>query len=166
MQVKVITLAAIVGFGLFDFLGISTPVRASPVGTFTVLSLTTSLSPVDVGDPVTFTATLTGLAGFPNPGPVPNESIDFKNLTLGTDLGSANTNLSGSATLTVSFASAGIFDIEASFVGDALFLASTGHTDETILPVATPLPATLPLFATGIGGLGLLGWRRKWKAVA
>jgi len=27
----------------------------------------------------------------------------------------------------------------------------------------TPLPAALPLFATGIGGLGLLGWRRKRK---
>lgn len=28
---------------------------------------------------------------------------------------------------------------------------------------ATPLPATLPLFATGLGGLGLFGWRRKRK---
>jgi hypothetical protein len=28
---------------------------------------------------------------------------------------------------------------------------------------ATPLPATLPLFATGLGALGLLGWRRKKK---
>ncbi len=27
-----------------------------------------------------------------------------------------------------------------------------------------PLPATLPLFATGLGALGLLGWRRKRKA--
>jgi hypothetical protein len=27
----------------------------------------------------------------------------------------------------------------------------------------TPLPATLPLFATGFAGLGLLGWRRKRK---
>jgi hypothetical protein len=27
--------------------------------------------------------------------------------------------------------------------------------------VPTPLPAALPLFATGLGGLGLLGWRRK-----
>jgi hypothetical protein len=27
----------------------------------------------------------------------------------------------------------------------------------------TPLPAALPLFATGIGALGLLGWRRKRK---
>jgi hypothetical protein len=26
---------------------------------------------------------------------------------------------------------------------------------------ATPLPAALPLFATGLGALGLLGWRRK-----
>jgi len=28
---------------------------------------------------------------------------------------------------------------------------------------ATPLPATLPLFVSGLGGLGLLGWRRKRK---
>jgi hypothetical protein len=28
----------------------------------------------------------------------------------------------------------------------------------------TPLPAALPLFATGLGVLGLLGWRRKQKA--
>jgi hypothetical protein len=31
---------------------------------------------------------------------------------------------------------------------------------------ATPLPAALPLFATGLGGLGLLGWRRKRKVQA
>jgi hypothetical protein len=30
---------------------------------------------------------------------------------------------------------------------------------------ATPLPAALPLFATGLGGLGLLGWRKKRKAI-
>jgi hypothetical protein len=28
---------------------------------------------------------------------------------------------------------------------------------------ATPLPATLPLFATGLGAMGLLGWRRRRK---
>jgi hypothetical protein len=33
-------------------------------------------------------------------------------------------------------------------------------------PTVTPLPAALPLFATGIGGLGLLGWRRKRKTQA
>jgi hypothetical protein len=31
---------------------------------------------------------------------------------------------------------------------------------------STPLPAALPLFATGLSGLGPLGWRRKKKAVA
>ena len=29
-----------------------------------------------------------------------------------------------------------------------------------------PLPAALPLFATGLGALGLLAWRRKRKAIA
>jgi hypothetical protein len=31
---------------------------------------------------------------------------------------------------------------------------------------ATPLPAALPLFASGLGALGLFGWRRKKKAAA
>jgi hypothetical protein len=30
----------------------------------------------------------------------------------------------------------------------------------------TPLPGALPLFATGLGALGLIGWRRKRKAFA
>jgi hypothetical protein len=33
-------------------------------------------------------------------------------------------------------------------------------------PAITPLAAALPLFATGLGALGLLGWRRKKKAAA
>jgi hypothetical protein len=32
--------------------------------------------------------------------------------------------------------------------------------------IATPLPATLPLFASGLGVLGLLGWRTKRKKAA
>jgi hypothetical protein len=31
---------------------------------------------------------------------------------------------------------------------------------------STPLPAALPLFATGLGAFGLLGWRRKRKSAA
>jgi hypothetical protein len=49
-----------------------------------------------------------------------------------------------------------------------------GHTDGNVLlpftiateVTSTPLPAALPLFASGIGGLGLLGWRRKRKPQA
>jgi hypothetical protein len=37
-------------------------------------------------------------------------------------------------------------------------------TGTVVSPV--PLPAALPLFATGLGALGLLGWRRKKKATA
>lgn len=42
-----------------------------------------------------------------------------------------------------------------------------GTSDFTLFTVAnTPLPAALPLFATGLGAIGLLGWRRKRKASA
>lgn len=33
-------------------------------------------------------------------------------------------------------------------------------------PPETPLPAALPLFATGLGAIGLVGWRRRRKSVA
>lgn len=36
----------------------------------------------------------------------------------------------------------------------------------SVQTAATPLPAALPLFATGLGALGLLGWRGKRKAKA
>jgi hypothetical protein len=48
---------------------------------------------------------------------------------------------------------------------DQLFV--TAQSAWTIVPlVPTPLPAALPLFATGLGALGLLGWRRKRKQAA
>ena len=47
----------------------------------------------------------------------------------------------------------------------SLDLQAQGYTATFVsgLDVATPLPATLPLFATGLGMMGLLGWRRKRK---
>jgi len=62
-------------------------------------------------------------------------------------------------------------------VGDKPATAVTGDlallNDELILdvssgpltppPSATPLPAALPLFGTGLGAMGLLIWRRKRK---
>ena len=43
----------------------------------------------------------------------------------------------------------------------AAFYATVSYDVST-----TPLPAALPLFATGLGALGLLGWRRKRKTAA
>ena len=37
---------------------------------------------------------------------------------------------------------------------------------EITISSATPLPAALPLFATGLGAMGLFGWRRKRKGQA
>jgi hypothetical protein len=39
-----------------------------------------------------------------------------------------------------------------------------GHVAFSPDPPSVPLPAALPLFATGLAGLGLLGWRRKKAA--
>ena len=43
---------------------------------------------------------------------------------------------------------------------DADIIATVGTV------TTTPLPTALPLFATGLGTLGLLGWRRTRKAAA
>jgi hypothetical protein len=45
-------------------------------------------------------------------------------------------------------------------------VAVWGDWTSTVSDTATPLPAALPLFATGLAALGLLGWRRKRKAQA
>ena len=51
------------------------------------------------------------------------------------------------------------------FIGSWLHLADAGEGSSvgtfTASLSGTPLPAALPLFATGIGAMGLLGWRRK-----
>jgi hypothetical protein len=52
----------------------------------------------------------------------------------------------------------------------SFFLSGQGGTGVNLTFSSTvsavPLPAALPLFATGLGALGLLGWRRKRKALA
>jgi hypothetical protein len=43
---------------------------------------------------------------------------------------------------------------------------NVGDTNGSVPLIANPLPGALPLFATGLGVLGLLGWRRKRRAQA
>jgi hypothetical protein len=55
------------------------------------------------------------------------------------------------------------FDSGLAFSGLTINGAPIGGEDDIS---ATPLPGALPLFATGLGALGLLGWRRKKKVAA
>jgi hypothetical protein len=66
----------------------------------------------------------------------------------------------------------GAFDHEYGFI-DPIITIDPTFPDANLFSLAfspgmdtlpTPLPAALPLFATGVGALGLLGWRRKKKA--
>jgi hypothetical protein len=75
--------------------------------------------------------------------------------------------------LKIAFATEGIDSLIPANTAYA-FLDSTGDQgfDDMVVRIdapndvqfSTPLPATLPLFATGLGALGLLGWRGKWRA--
>jgi hypothetical protein len=54
------------------------------------------------------------------------------------------------------------------FQGVASSPTSGDHTAfvDSVDIIATPLPAALPLVATGFGAMGLLGWRGKRKVAA
>jgi len=58
----------------------------------------------------------------------------------------------------------------AQVIGDSAIAGDPAYTLELTVPGATleptPVPAALPLLATGIAGLSLFGWRRKRKARA
>jgi hypothetical protein len=70
------------------------------------------------------------------------------------DNGGVNATLIGD-TITLDWAGT---DGPAGFLREATFSLTPNS--------AVPVPAALPLFATGLGALGLLGWRRKRKAAA
>jgi hypothetical protein len=71
------------------------------------------------------------------------------------------------------FALLGTAQLQGIWIGEGLTSGDTGADSLTVNsltintpPAATPLPAALPLFGTGLGALGLFGWRRRRKARA
>jgi hypothetical protein len=56
--------------------------------------------------------------------------------------------------------------IDALIISVTIAGTSTNLDNLVFTPTTVPLPAALPLFATGLGALGLLSWRRKRKVAA
>ena len=105
-------------------------------------------------------------------------AYDFSNTVIGTANGACGASGSGA-----NYVGSGCGDpnetIDLSVAGISKIVITGGSGDNfTIDDVnfegavnvgmsgTTPLPATLPLFASGLGALGLLGWRRKRKNAA
>jgi len=95
----------------------SAPVAVPGTAAITSLLLAATPNPVQVGQTVTLTATVTSPSG------TPGGSVTFSNAQ-GT-LGTAGLNGAGQATLTTSFAAPGSQAITASFAGNAQFAPST-----------------------------------------
>ena len=74
--------------------------------------------------------------------------------------------LPGPEDVFIEFNSGGTFVFDTSATTNNWFLSATDRGSDLGTWSETPLPAALPLFATGLGGLGLLGWRRKRKVKA
>ena len=122
--------------------------------------------------PVTFTAAVNFV--FAQPGdPTKGKSAGGGFATGGIDiLGTINSSF---ATYDLTTAFGPITDIGDFFscvscvgtnLGNLDLTSLNGDTTFTATISQTPLPAALPLFATGFGALGLFGWRRKRKAQA
>jgi hypothetical protein len=92
-------------------------------------------------------------------GPTNLVSNDFSQIDFATDTVTASSHPNFSAG-SILFG----IGVSSTTAGGQIITADYDNLDITINQ--TPLPAALPLFATGIGGLGLLGWRRKRKAQA
>jgi hypothetical protein len=101
-------------------------------------SSTITVTPATLG-PIT-----TGLGGYIGPGTF---------AALVTSLSSVSISSSGTGGISLSLSTIDAAEIDVTY-------------DFTTTSIATPIPAALPLFATGLGALGLLGWRRKRKTTA
>jgi len=79
-------------------------------------------------------------------------------------------SVDGGAFMHILFSNANLM-LLAGLVGTTFKFMQDGINNPTfyvsaVLFSPVPLPAALPLFATGLGAMGLLGWRRKRKAQA
>jgi hypothetical protein len=124
-------------------------------------------TPVYINVRGTFSATTNLPGGVTGPG----SEDHFGTMDLGTaaNEGDADVYLYLTATGINSWATAAAVLTPTTGYGAAYsqgFEAVVGGSQYAGFLAPTPLPAALPLFTSGLGALGLLGWRRKRKAQA
>jgi hypothetical protein len=141
--------------------GLSCPGGLTFSGTITINVTTGTITAVDLAASVVSPPDFTTLFTSPTSGtsiiatqPSTSEGIALQ--------GPGGSTLISSLHSPPSLINASAFLLASIVSGPVLASASATLTLET--PTAVPLPAALPLFATGLGALGLLGWRRKRKA--
>lgn len=121
-----------------------------------------------VGDALSWSITGNTISLIPDFGAASFSSATFNGyefIDISNDPGIADVTVDPSSLAT------GVSIADVSFTSNSVFFNFQGQTlrgtaiyDLTFAPTATPLPATLPLFAIALCGLGLLGWRRKQAA--
>jgi hypothetical protein len=158
-----VTTAATITSGAPDLV---TSIVSDNTGLVTLSTLITLTSPTPLTLGATFTKTFTTALG-----------TFVENLTVTSrTTGAQSLGIAASGTITETvlisgalLASAPVF-YSASYTQNggpgAQINASFNDSTPAVTSAPTPLPAALPLFATGLGALGLLGWRRKRKALA
>jgi hypothetical protein len=147
--------------------GLNNPVGVAVTAATTTTAVTSSRNPSAVGQSVTYTATV-------SPTPLGGD-VTF------TDNGSgisgcsavAVSAITGTATCTVTYSSAGGHTIVASYRSDAAFLSSSGTLTQSVGAVPVPTSGAVPPGGGGPGspwplalivaGLGMLGWSRKGR---
>lgn len=99
-----------------------------------------------------------------------NYSFDVQTSNTGAIIGWTILASISSSFFNITVATSNSSDLTSSLGPTTFMSASNGFSPGTWSvsdpPSNTPLPAALPLFAGGLGALGLLGWRRKRKAAA
>jgi hypothetical protein len=167
--------------GSADFGSFLVPPAGPDVRTFSFVFTTPNFITATVGSLVLDSCSISG-SGFgctgasflvypPTVFPFITTGADFIQLEFTTPTGSAGANFVFD---TGSFGAVGTYPTSAGpttiFIAQLIDPLSIGSAGPATLVVseasATPIPGALPLFASGLGALGLVTWRRKRKARA
>jgi hypothetical protein len=123
------------------------------------VKLTSSANPSTVGQPVTFTATVTGASGSVG---IPTGKVNFLYGTI--LLGSANL-VNGKATLTISTLPQGTDKITAMYSGDVHFVPRTSNAVSQVVNASSPMPTVLaPHDLSPLGPMNFVPFMGEWGA--